>query len=242
MKTRGVKRSVACFMLGFGCFPSNSGFAATSEMVERSVSFGPFVKIQLESSDRVEVRQGRFASVVIRGALKAVQAAKVAVLDGRIIVTRSTTQNPASDLHDGFVVEITIPVVEEVAILGSGEVQLEGMKLPSFLGRVDGSGALDLINASVDKVSFQVNGSGTVEASGAARSMNVEMTGSGSFDGADLLVRDLNVHSSGSGSVLASASHETVVNVSGSGFVKVKGGSNCQTNVSGAGKVKCDWP
>lgn len=240
MKTRGVKRSLACFMLGFGCFSSNPGFAARSETVERSVSIGPFVKIQLESSDRVEVRQGRFPSVVIRGAPKAVQAAKVAVLDDSIIVTRSTTQNPAPDLHDGFVVEITIPVVQQVAIRGSGEVQLEGMNLPSFLGRVDGSGTLDFINASVDKVSFQVNGSGTVQASGTARSMNVEMAGSGSFYGPDLLVRDLNVHSSGSGSVLASANHETVVSVSGSGLVKVRGGSNCQTNVSGAGKVKCD--
>jgi adhesin HecA-like repeat protein len=193
----------------------------------------------LDSSDRVEVHQGKSQNVVVKGSADAVRAADVTVINGRIVVTRSMYGRIPKEDRKGFLVEITAPIIEEVIIRGSGEVRMNDPHQLSFLGTVDGSGTLQLKGANLDNSTFQINGSGTIEASGAARSMLVELAGSGSFSGAGMMAEDLNVDSSGSGSVLASASRETVVSISGSGHVKVRGGSACRSEVTSGGRLDC---
>ena len=81
-------------------------------------------------------------------------------------------------------------------------------------------------------------GSGRIKLAGQVDDLNVSVSGSGSFDGADLIARRVRVSVSGSGRVRANVAEELEAEVSGSGRIEYLGDPKVKSEVSGSGSVR----
>ncbi|MES2163860.1 MAG: head GIN domain-containing protein [Pseudomonadota bacterium] len=120
----------------------------------------------------------------------------------------------------------------DVRVNGSGSVSAAGLQSGSTVASLTGSGRLDLGRLNGDTLNLDIKGSGGVNASGAVRSMNVRLYGSGSADLAGLTSQSAELVSYGSGSISAGVSQSLVADATGSGHVTVYG-NPAQRSISG---------
>ncbi|UCG60499.1 MAG: DUF2807 domain-containing protein [Candidatus Zixiibacteriota bacterium] len=118
----------------------------------------------------------------------------------------------------GCRIEITMPVLEEVRISGSGDAEIYDL---------DG-----------DYFEYSVSGSGDMRADGEVGEVNIRVSGSGDVDTRDLRAREATVKISGSGDVKVYASETFYGRVSGSGDIDVYGSpERMSRHVSGSGDI-----
>ncbi len=113
---------------------------------------------------------------------------------------------------------ITATELVGVAVRGSGDVTVSGLRTDSF--------------------SVSISGSGNVAPVGTCDVLGVEISGSGDFDGRDLTARAGSVSVAGSGNAVVHATAELNVSVSGSGNVEYIGSPSLEQSISGSGEVK----
>ena len=117
----------------------------------------------------------------------------------------------------GVVYTITAISLESVTIEGSGTVIVEGL--------------------DNDEFSVEVNGSGEVVAAGTSEHLAIYVSGSGGFDGSDLVAMTGLVDISGSGDALVNVADELDATISGSGQVEYIGDPILITEISGSGDI-----
>ncbi len=116
-------------------------------------------------------------------------------------------------------VEVQSPRLEELEILGSGNVELTGLDTPRF--------------------KIEVSGSGEVRAQGRVGALEVFADGSGNLDLAKLKAEDTSVDISGTADAKVHAARSLTVDISGAGNVVYYGRpSQVETDISGAGDVE----
>ncbi|MBK5265993.1 MAG: DUF2807 domain-containing protein [Acidimicrobiia bacterium] len=102
---------------------------------------------------------------------------------------------------------------------------------------ISGSGTVAVSTLSGHDFTADISGSGTIEPSGSCNALDVNISGSGGFRGANLLCTSGIVSVSGSGEALANVSDDLSVNISGSGNVEYVGDPSLTLNISGSGSV-----
>lgn len=109
-------------------------------------------------------------------------------------------------------------------------VSLEGIE-------INGSG--DVIATGIDAESFavRISGSGDVEAVGASRDLDVGISGSGNYDGAELVAATGKVTISGSGAAVVNVTDDLEASVSGSGDIEYIGDPALDASTSGSGDI-----
>jgi hypothetical protein len=144
--------------------------------------------------------------------------------------------------HKKIQVFITMPSVQELELLGSGDIVLKGTFSGerNLIATVAGSGSINIedYNSPQGRLEAKISGSGDVNLrKGQAAVENIEVLGSGSVNAASFGVRDANVSLSGSGNVKVKASNTLKAEIYGSGDVYYTGNPELHTQVSGSGKV-----
>jgi len=113
--------------------------------------------------------------------------------------------------HDGIDIYITIPMIEELSVAGSG----------SIIGKTEFN--------NLDDLEVSIAGSGDVDLSGSGDDLEVSVAGSGDVDMAGFVVDNCEVNVSGS----------LQVSIAGSGDVKYKGNPDkVKSSIAGSGDVR----
>ncbi len=101
------------------------------------------------------------------------------------------------------------------------------------------SGSGDITATNIDAVSFEVDisGSGRVEPAGTVSDVEIEIRGSGSYEGEGLVAAAGTVSISGSGDAVVNVTRDLDVSISGSGDVRYLGNPSLSTSLSGSGEV-----
>ncbi|MDR6787716.1 hypothetical protein J2Y58_001068 [Sphingomonas sp. BE138] len=224
-----------CALLGGCVIAVGNGDTADAAPIEtRRFEVAAFDRVVLAAGDAVRVLSGDTASVVASGDPRALSALSVTVEHGQLRVARKSGR--WSDR--GAVVTVTVPVLRDAELSGSGSMDVEAVA-PAFAAHLSGSGSLDLRGVRGDTVTIDADESGSVTASGAVRSLDVRVRGSGDVDARALAARDVRVDLSGSGSVRAQASQTADVSAGGSGDVTIAGSPRCSVSKGGSGSVRC---
>ncbi len=103
---------------------------------------------------------------------------------------------------------------------------------------ISGSGSAQLNDVASQALEVNVSGSGGVRSAGRADASKIDISGSGSYDGAALTSRTASVVVSGSGSAVVQASETLDVKVSGSGTVEYVGNPRVSQDITGSGGVR----
>jgi hypothetical protein len=135
------------------------------------------------------------------------------VTDGTLKLGSSQRISPSRDV----VYTITVVNLEAVAVSGSGSVTASGIDADAFKA--------------------EISGSGTVIPDGVSESLDVSISGSGSFEGEDLESATGSVSLAGSGDAVVNVTDDLDVKVTGSGNVQYLGDPKISISSSGSGKV-----
>jgi hypothetical protein len=157
---------------------------------------------------------GEPQKVQVRAGEKVIDDVRTEVRDGTLHVTFD---------HDGFggydvIVEASVPTLVGVQASGSGDIDIDGIETGAFAVRSDGSADIAL--------------------AGTAGRLELDMSGSGDAELADLTTRDARVAVSGSGDVEVRASDRLDVDVDGSGDVRYHGDPALTERVDGSGDLR----
>lgn len=158
-----------------------------------------------------------------------------------------------------LIVELSLPNLEKLHMLGSGDGMLKGFRgshlnletrgsgdlrfegeYQSIKAISTGSGDIKLVVLNNDKLELALQGSGDGYIKGQAKMLNVNLTGSGDLDAASLKASEVTVDSSGSGNSRVFASKEIKVRAAGSGDVTIYG-NPAQRNIDRSGSAEVHW-
>ncbi len=131
---------------------------------------------------------------------------------------------------------VTVPYIDGIVQSGSGSITTGYFEGEEFRFVVSGSGSIE---TSVEALSVDavVSGSGLLYVSGYSRFADMIVSGSGEIDAWDMEVRDCDSRVSGSGEVWIYVERRLKAVISGSGNVFYGGNPVVESQVSGSGSV-----
>lgn len=100
-----------------------------------------------------------------------------------------------------------------------------------------GSGNLDVRNVDEQGLDVDISGSSNMTVTGQAKDLDLSISGSGSFDGAQLRADTAKVNVRGSGSAEVNVDKRIDASISGSGSVKYSGHAQVNSHVTGSGQI-----
>ena len=186
---------------------------------------GPRVKKELDIASFKSFGLGVNADVFItKGPQKVTIEAQQNIIDNIKRTVRSESwsieHNYNVKKHDKITIWISMPTVEALAIGGSGSI----ISQDAFEG--------------LDELAFSIAGSGKIEFSGSAKSLEVSIAGSGDLVAADLTADRCEVSIAGSGDCSIHVNDALEVSIAGSGDVRYKGSPKISSSIAGSGDVR----
>jgi Putative auto-transporter adhesin, head GIN domain len=197
MRNRLAAVGLAVLLLLSACggVVTGSGQVATET---RSVS--GFTAIDLAGSGEVTVEQGNSESLTIEADDNVMPRLTSEVSDSTLKLDKKPgIVNTRSPIR----YRVTVRDLTGVGVSGSGSVRGQGMTLQSLQVDISGSGRVDLNGSAVEQ--------------------DIEVSGSGRHEAAELQSQQVTADISGSGQVAVAVSRELRVDISGSGTVTYSG-------------------
>lgn len=198
--------------------------ALAEETIEQAFDLSGFTRIDLEGSSSLEIVQGDRFSVVASGAPEAVALARAEVRGDTLKLWVEPNHKRffgVVTVSDGQSVDyrVSLPVIESVAVTGSGEATAETLESESLVLKVTGSGDLTVAKVAAESLEASVTGSGDLSL-GTVLSVRGEISirGSGDLAFESFAGETLEADIKGSGDIEVSGRVGTVrVNIMGSG-------------------------
>ncbi|MEL6188269.1 MAG: head GIN domain-containing protein [Myxococcota bacterium] len=220
--------------------------AASSIGVAETSDLAPFTRIEHRGSIDLQVFVDPSASpkVVLKGDEERIEEIEIESSGG--VLTIRTKSNSGWSWWSGKKGQvrgtITLPKLEALATVGSGDVDVKGLDGADFelrstgsgdvtlrgrIGDLDvktsGSGDFEARDLASSRVRIRAPGSGDVELAGTADLVKIDLMGSGDVDAGDLVVQErLDVSIMGSGDVTICARGEVDKSTMGSGDVRIR--------------------
>ncbi len=158
---------------------------------------------------------------------------RTAVRGGTLTIETTRRLRPRRRIR----IVVSTPTLTAAETAGSSDVRVAGVRASGFEGSVGGSGSL-VGEGDFGALTVHMSGSGRTMLSGEARTIGVEVVGSGDADLAGVSAREADVRVTGSGSVRLDASERVDAAVSGSGDVRYAGTPSVSRHVTGSGRVE----
>ena len=218
----------------FGAFAGLTGLRGSGRKGTESRTVGSFTKIELKGSVDAEVKVGGAGPLVVEGDDNLLSNVSTEVRGDTLVV--STKESYTS--RAGLKVRVPTARLEALAIEGSADAVVEGLKGERFKASIAGSGDITIhggadvfevaiagsgdVNAAdvtARKVAVRIDGSGDVRLVGSADEVSFQTNGSGDINAGDFKVKKARVELNGSGDATINASEAVEAELNGSGDV-----------------------
>jgi hypothetical protein len=194
--------------------------AAQAETIERKVDVGAFTSVGVSGSTDAQITVGPAPSILLRGPKALVDNIEVVLKDGALMIKhKKSSWGMGTSYKENAKAIITAPSLTKVAVSGSGDMTVSGVKAGDF--------------------GIAISGSGDISASGTCTSLRSAISGSGDIDATALKCQSVTASIAGSGDSKAFASKDVMISIAGAGDVRVMGAptGNCSVNIAGSGSV-----
>jgi hypothetical protein len=189
--------------------------------------------VELRTSGDLTISAGEPAVLTITAGANQLPELTSEVRDGRLVLDANSSMPNGT-----FSYALVVPQLDGVTVAGSGSARGDAVAAGQFTAEVSGSGSLALTNVDATSVTARLDGSGNLQMSGTADTQTVELSGSGSYDGANLTTGDANVTVSGSGDANVNVTDRLTAEISGSGSIDYTGSPDAvDRSISGSGDI-----
>lgn len=189
------------------------GERGSGTMATETRQVSGFHEIDLSGSGHVLVSVTGTESLTVEAEDNILPLLTSEVRNGRLVLGARRSISPTREI----VYTITVVSLEGVSVSGSGIVTATGIDVSGF--------------------DVEISGSGTVVPEGVADQIDLSISGSGRFDGDELVSSSGHVSISGSGRAVVKVTDVLDVEVSGSGRVEYLGDPAVTSSISGSGSV-----
>jgi hypothetical protein len=214
---------------------------SAAQAAERSYSSPDFDAVRIYGAFNVIVETGKRSSTRAIGSAQALDRISVEARGKTLVIKPLRLISggwPGRDVGP-VTIRITTRLLNAANLDGAGSLSINKM-IGARLSLINsGSGTVTVSSIDADNLSFINTGSGNMSLSGKSLLAKGDVSGSGSVNGAALLVGDLTLTVQSSGTVNLHARRTAKVTSSGSGVVEIAGSPACTVNALGSGTVKC---
>ncbi len=205
----------------------------SGEIITQTRSVEGFDEIDLRGSGEVRITVDGTESLTIEAEDNIIDHLTSDVSGSTLILGVDRPITPTEDI----IYTVTMASLEGIEISGSGAIEVSEFTTEDFAVDVSGSGAASITDVAAETVFVRISGSGAVAITGDADTLDLSISGSGSFDGDRLTTDTGDVDISGSGSATVNVKEILDVQVSGSGNVEYVGDPSVSVDSSGSGSV-----
>lgn len=200
---------------------------------QKAYRLTPFSTLDLNLAARYVVRNSGSAGALIHARSDVLDRIVVEEHDDRVRIFVPGNLSDAGEI----VIEVDTVALRELIVNGAGSVEGRGFAVPEFSVQQLGAANISMTALDVDKLRVEMQGSGSIEASGRATKERLRIAGAGQYHAADLVADKVDVKIEGAGDVEVMARETLDVHLSGAGSVRYRGDPKLSTNVDGAGIV-----
>ena len=220
------------------CNKDSMCVSGEGNMETRTISVVSFTEIDLQEAATVRIHQGNEYDVEVTGPSNVIDILETDVSGNRWEI--EFNKNCVNDYD--LIIDITIPILEEVVLSGSGNVWIDDFEANNQLRlTISGSGDID-VNGFTNLESFSglISGSGNVtmyKMIPSVNNSNLQISGSGNIRTFHMNAQNTDILVSGSGNIETTTQSNLEVRISGSGNVFYKGNPGINTDISGSGNL-----
>jgi hypothetical protein len=125
----------------------------------------------------------------------------------------------------------------QLTLSGSGSLNLSSLKSTKVAVSINGSGSTVIAALNTQSLTADLSGNGELKVSGQTTDQTINLSGSGDFNGENLVNKTAIVTTNGSGDILVQVSDKLVANSNGSGDITYIGNPTVTQNRNGSGKI-----
>jgi Putative auto-transporter adhesin, head GIN domain len=191
----------------------------------------------LSADVNITVQEGAAYSCKITGDENILPLLKVEVAKEELIITTNGTAS--YNTKNNITATITMPSIQSMKLLGSGEMKLEGEAISKDMTfGLMGSGTMEANNATFDQLTANLSGSGDIKFNNCV-SLHARygIKGSGNINAYGNSCERAEVNLTGSGAVETTVADSLDISLTGSGDVHYKGTAKVTKKVTGSGEV-----
>lgn len=213
-------------------------YTGEGPIVTEELNLEDFYGIEAIGSMDIVISEGAEQKVEVTGHTNIIKRVETSVSNGIWTVKLKDGSYKNADLT----FNIVIPMLNRASIEGSGGISVNDFTSEAsvYLGII-GSGNIQLDeNDGCSNLVVEIEGSGRVNAKEEfedIESLDVEIIGSGSFDGFPVEADQVIINIVGSADCAITANIGLKVDIDGSGTVSYKGNPTIESNISGSGKI-----
>lgn len=232
---------IALFALGLmfsSCVKESLCIRGTGAEITKTLDIPDFHSIDLREAGDIIISQGLVQQVKVTGNANIIKRVEKEVFNGLWVIDLGKGCFDYNNLH----FEITIPDISEIALSGSGDIEVQDFQnQPDLSLIVSGSGQINLGQVTgLENAKIKISGSGSIEADASyptLQDLDISISGSGDFEGFKMKTQDCDIQISGSGSCEVNVEEELDVRITGSGEVFYRGFPNIVQHITGSGRL-----
>lgn len=225
-----VVTAVAGLLTVAGC--SAMADAGPQTTAQRTIS--GVTAVDLQTSGDLTVTIGETPGLTIKAGANQLDYLTSEV-DGETLVLDSKANMPSGE---SISYDLVVPSLTSLDISGSGSATGDGILRGEATVTLSGSGDISMTGVQVPSVTVVLSGSGKVTLGGSADSQQIDISGSGDYNGKELSAGDTGIEVTGSGNADVTVSGRLAVTISGSGDVTYSGSpTQVEKSVTGSGSV-----
>lgn len=225
---------IAAASLSLACLSASARTEGSGNVVTESRPVADVQSVDLAGSGELTIIQGDAESLSVAAEDNILPLLETVVEKGALRIGFKGDAAPTIKVK----MTLTVKGLTRVKLSGSGKIRADKLTAADSLDvALVGSGMIDLKGVECAKWNLAVTGSGAVKAAGHAREQKVTVVGSGDYEGFPLETENSEVSVSGSGDCEVNAKEKLTVTISGSGDVDYTGAAAVTKKVSGSGAV-----
>jgi hypothetical protein len=213
--------------------------AAPASAATRNFGITGFEKVRVDGPFKVKLTTGVAPFATATGSPQALDRVAVEVRGNTLVVHSNLDSWGGYPGKDSGPVEISLGTHDLSAawLNGSGAIAIDRVRGLSFDLSVQGSGAGQIGQVSVDQLNVSVVGTASAKLAGQAAKMTAVIRGISTLDAAALATKDATLGADGAATIAANVDNSVTVDATGPATVNIAGGPSCTLRVSGSASV-----
>lgn len=216
-----------------------AALAVPAGAATRNFGITSFEKVRVDGPFKVNLMTGVAPFAKASGSPQALDRVAIEVRGNTLVVHSNLDSWGGYPGKDSGPVEISLGTHDLSAawINGSGAIAIDRIKGLSFDLSVQGSGAGQIGQVSVDQLNVSVVGTASAKLAGQAAKMTAVIRGISSLDASGLATKDATLGADGAATIAANVANSVKIDATGPATVNIAGRPSCTLRVNGSASV-----